>query len=175
MNVTQHAWWFLVIKGLFLLAIGLFFAFRPDMAIKGLSFYIGLILLTGGIVAIWNAHRLSRSVEVKTLSYIAPIIASAAGLILLFFPEYALTVFALSIGIWVLFDGIDQLQSAGSVSKFNKGMGRWLIFMGIISLIISIVILVNPYGLIKAMTMFFGVILMLSGAFLMALGMTLRQ
>jgi len=175
MNDSQHACWFLVIKGLLLLAVGLFLIFRPELAIKGISIYIGLVLLAGGLVAIWNTHRLSKIVEIKNISFFAPIVAILAGLILIILPEYALTVFALSIGIWVLFDGIDQLQSVGSVSKFNKGMGRWLIFMGILSLIISIVILLNPYSLIKVMTMFFGFILMLSGAFLMALGMTLRQ
>ena len=171
----HHAWWFLVFKGLFLLVTGLFFIFRPEMAVKGIAFYIGLVLVTAGLVSVWNTHRISNDVKIKKLAYLSPVLAMISGIILLFFTEYALTVFAIAIGIWVLFDGIDQLQYAKVVSSSNKGMGVWLIFMGVLSLVIGIVILVNPSGLIASMTILFGVILVLAGGFLMAAGMNIRE
>lgn len=170
----MRAWWFFVLKGMLLIAAGLFFMFRPEMAIKGISFYIGLILVTGGVVAVWNIHRLRAGMFSKVI-YLGPITAFIAGVILLFYTEYALTIFGLAIGLWLFIDGIDQLRSVDELSKFNKGMGRLLLLMGLFSVVIAVYIFIDPYQLIKVMTVTFGIVMLLSGGFSFALGLNLRK
>lgn len=174
MNANKSLWWYVLLKGIFLIAAGLFFIFRPELAVKGVAFYIGLILISGGLVGAWNVHRLRKLTDMKQWSYLAPVIALIAGFILIFFQEFTLTVFSISIGIWVLIDGIEGISNAGETSKFSKKLGRWLILFGIISLILGMYILFNPLSLVIYMTIFFGVILTLAGAFMVVLSMNTR-
>ena len=135
---------------------------------------IGLILVTGGIVAVWNIHRL-RAGMLNKLVYLGPIMAFVAGVILLFYTEYALTIFGLAIGLWMFLDGIDQLRAVEEVSKFNKSMGRLLLLMGLLSIVIAVYIFIDPNKLVKVMTVAFGLVMLLSGGFSFALGMNLRK
>ena len=175
MEASKHVWWFIGLKGLFLLAVGLFFIFNAETAVKAIALYLGLILLVAGLVTIFNNYNMSKKTTIKRAAYLTPTIVTIAGLILVFYPEYALTVFALSVGIWVLMDGFIQMKSSSEVSKVNKTLGNWHLLMGALSLIVGFVIIFNPLGLVELMTVLFGIILVLSSIFLFALALKLRE
>lgn len=167
-------WWFLVLKGLLLLLVGLLFVFKPEEAVKGLSFYLGLFLLAAGIIGLVS---IPKNVEkgFRLLAYLAPAVALTSGIVLIFFAEFALIVFALAAGIWIFNDGIEQLRRVSDVSKMDKGIGRWMIFMGILSLLLAVMIFLEPMRLVNLITVFFGIVLIISGAFSTILGFRLRQ
>lgn len=154
-----------IVKGLLLGILGLAFIIWPGQMAAGIAFYLGLLMLTGALVSLYYTYRLNKSMEFSAISYIAPVAVLIGALVLLFFPQYALSVFAFAIGIWVLMDGVGQIRLSRKVDSNIKGMGNWLFVMGIISLIIGVVIVLKPYELVKMMTIFFGLILLISGAF----------
>jgi len=156
---------FSILKGLLLGCLGLALIIWPGQMAAGFAFYIGLILLAGGLVSLFYTYRLNQAGELRVISYLAPISVLIGSFILLVYPQYALSVFALVIGIWILMDGITQLRISGQVNSANKGIANWLLIMGIVSLIIGVVIILRPYELIKMMTMIFGFVMLVSGAF----------
>ena len=95
-----------------------------------------------------------------------------AGIILMFFSEYALTLIAFVVGIVILIDGFSQLRRGGELSKFDDRMGKGLLIMGILSVVIALIIVFNPYSLVRFMTILIGIVLSLSGVFLFLLGIT---
>ena len=165
--------WFIGLKGLFILALGILFVTNPGSAAAGLAFYLGLILVVGGIVSGLYVWWFKRNTTGHSLNYIPPIISLAGGCLLLFFPTYVLSVFAITIGLWILIDGLSQIKLSSDVKNYNRNIGNGMVLMGILSLVIGILIIVRPYELIKIMTVFFGFIMLVAGAFhlLMAIRM----
>ncbi len=170
----QIPWWFLLVKGLFILIIGLFFLTDPKNAAKSLAFYIGLLLFLGGLFSFYHVYQQRKRGDSPPSSYLIPGMVLISGIILLFFTQYALFLFALSIGLWILIDGISQIRSGGEVKKIDVGMGRFLVFMGVVSVILSLLIILNPQGLVNFISIIFGLILSISGVFLIGLGISTR-
>lgn len=156
---------FSTVKGLLLILLGLAFIIWPGQMAAGIAFYLGLLMLAGALVSLYFTYRLNRSMEASVVSYIAPVVVLIGALILLLLPQYVLSVFAFAIGVWILMDGVSQIRISGKVDSNIKGMGNWLLVMGILSLIIGVVIVLKPYALVKTMTLLFGMTLFVSGAF----------
>ena len=154
-----------IVKGFLLGILGLAFIIWPGQMASGIAFYLGLLMLVGALVSLYYTYRLNKSKEFSAISYIAPVAVLIGALVLLFFPQYALSVFAFAIGIWVLMDGVSQIRLSSKVGSSIKGMGSWLLITGVISLIIGVVIVLRPYELIKMMTMLFGFLTLVAGVF----------
>ena len=155
---------FLVVKGLLLAGLGFVFIVWPGQMAAGIAFYVGLLMLVGALVALFYTYRINQATAFSMISYIAPISVLIGALILLFLPQYALSVFAFAIGLWVLMDGVNQIRLSRKVGSAVKGMGTGLLVMGIVSLIIGVVIVLKPYELVKMMTLLFGMLMLISGA-----------
>ena len=175
MDHSKNAWWTALLQGLFLLLVGLFFVFRPETAIKSVSIYIGLILLLIGLASALRISKINKELTGKGPSYIVPIVLLVAGVVLIFFSTYAFTVLALAIGIWLLMDGISQVKGSGEISKLDKNIGNGLLILGIITILLSITIFMNPEGLFKVLAILFGLNLSISGAVLVILGIKLKK
>jgi len=155
---------FLIIKGLLLACLGFVLMIWPGKMAAGIAFYVGLLMLVGALVALFYTYRINQATEFSMISYIAPLSVLIGALILLFLPQYALSVFAFAIGLWVLMDGITQIRLSRKAGNSVKGMGTGLLVMGIISILIGVLIVLNPYELVKMMTMLFGLLMLFSGA-----------
>lgn len=155
---------FLIVKGLLLACLGFVLIVWPGQMAAGIAFYVGLLMLMGSLVALFYTYRISQATEFSIVSYIAPVSVLIGALILLLMPQYALSVFAFAIGLWVLMDGVTQIRISRKVGSTVKGMGTGLLIMGVFSLIIGVVIVLNPYELVKMMTVLFGMLMLISGA-----------
>lgn len=157
--------WFIGLKGLFIFALGMLFITNPGSAAAGLAFYLGLILVIGGAVSGLYLWQIKKNTGKLSFSYLPTLISCIGGCLLLFFPTYVLSVFAISIGLWILMDGFSQIKLSSDIKNYHKSMGNGMIIMGALSLIIGILIILRPYDLIKIMTAFFGVIMLVAGSF----------
>ena len=164
---SQSSRGLVLLQGIVALSIGLVFTFKWQFAANTMTMYIGLILIAGALFSIYNIYRVRKSEGGAILSYFIPLIALISGLILLFYPMYSLVLFALSVGIYFLFDGLRQIRLAGDLKRMNMNMGRALMLMGVVSILISVLVFFNPESLIKVMTIFFGVVLDAAGLFLL--------
>ena len=85
MEKSNQFWWILALKGVFLFVLGLFFMFNPDLAIKTVALYVGIVLTVVGIFIFWNTSRMKSVHPDVRVSYLSPVIMILAGLILMFF------------------------------------------------------------------------------------------
>ena len=162
---------FIGFKGVVLLLLGVFFLVRPERAAESLLFYIGLMLLAAGIITLFRFIRLGKSLHTSSNLYLWSISLICSGLFLIFFAKYALIFFAFVAGFLVISDGISLLRLSG----FNGRIGRLLTLFGVLSLLLGIIILLNPSSLIVFLTICFGIVLILSGAFLLIISLNLPR
>lgn len=157
--------WFIGLKGLFIFALGVLFITNPGTAAAGLAFYLGLMLVIGGAIAALYTWQIKKNKGNPSFSYLPPLIVFVGGCLLLFFPTYVLSIFAIAIGLWILIDGFSQIKLSSDVKNYHKSLGNGMIIMGALSLVIGILIILRPYDLIKFMTAFFGIIMLVTGSF----------
>lgn len=151
------------IKGLILVALGIFFISHPEKAAVNLLYYIGLIMMFFGLIILINTIRTDKSHRNSIAAYLLPSGIILSGIFLLFFAKHALIFFAFLAGLLILTDGISLLSLTG----FSRSIGRLLSFFGIFSVLLGLLILMNPTSLIVLLSVLFGVIMILSGIFIL--------
>ncbi|QRN86564.1 DUF308 domain-containing protein [Clostridia bacterium] len=163
----RHNWWFDVITGFLVLALGWYFFTRPEMAILTIGKVFGLYLLIFGTLYAWGAFS-DRIVDVywyiplgEGVFYIllsAIILTSPATVLLL---NRILGVWLLSIGVFRLLGN----RFRSTVSSSTMTGNSLLILFGLF-------LLVYPLVFASLTIMILGIILILVGGIMIANGIS---
>lgn len=173
MQIEAHrkgAKYLLMLKGVFLFLIGLYFAKEPENAVRNTASAIGIFLIIAGLLWSYNTYRRSRLMKLPASVYFNAFSTVLAGILLLYFGNEFLTLLFIILGVWILVMGISQIKLSGGFDKNRMVMSRTLLLMGIFTVLVGLITLLNPQGMIHILTVLFGISLMLAGVIMFILG-----
>jgi uncharacterized membrane protein HdeD (DUF308 family) len=161
----------LIIQGIVFLLLGILFVAFPDKILKGISIYLGIIMLVPGVVMIVTPLARKESSASPAL-LTEGVLLTLFGLLFIFRPEIVGKLLALFVGIWMIAGGI--MQVAGSAAKKSMGWKYWWVqfLAGVLLLIAGLVILFNAFSVSVALMIWFGVIMILYGVYYLVLAFT---
>lgn len=150
-NPLVHLGW-----NIALLIVGIALIFNPSVGTEVLIMIIGIGLLAYGVVAIVT-EAVKRYIESSTL--IVPIIAIAAGILLIIFRVFTANVLLpLVIGIWAIYYGITNLNASSAIRKAG-GYWRGQFGMALLMLGLGVAVLAVMVGGGNAIGIILGVCL----------------
>ena len=156
----------LVIQGIVFLLAGILFVAFPEGILKGISIYLGLLMLIPGVVMIITP--LVKKGGGPSL-LIEGIILTLFGLLFIFEPQLIGKLLAIFIGIWMIGSGILQI-AASSETKAAGWKYWWLqLLAGIILVIFGVVILFNAFTASVALMIWFGAVMIFYGVYYLVL------
>ncbi len=161
----------LVIQGVIFILLGILFLLFPEEILKGISVYLGILMLVPGVVMI--VLPLARN-EAGTSPVVLTegVLLTLFGLLFIFRPEIVGKLLALFVGLWMIGGGI--MQVAGSASQKSMGWRYWWtqFLVGILLIIAGLVILFNAFSVSVVLMMWFGVLLIIFGIYYLVLAFT---
>jgi uncharacterized membrane protein HdeD (DUF308 family) len=135
-----YPWWVLLIQGLIALILGIFLLTSPGMTLLVLITFLGAYWFVSGIFTLFSAAGDETNRGMKILLGILGIIL---GLAILGYPLYSAFIvpfiFIIMVGVWALILGGIHLYQGLTGGGWGVGL------LGLLSVIIGIIILVNPY------------------------------
>jgi uncharacterized membrane protein HdeD (DUF308 family) len=162
-------WWMVLLEGIVALIIGLFLLFYPGITTTVLITVLGILWLFGGIFALVGLLMNREHWGWKILSGVLGILA---GLAILAYPLYSavflLTFFVIMIGIWAIIYGAVRLAWA-----FNGG-GWGVGLLGLLTIILGLLLLVNPLIGAVILPWLFGVFAIAGGIIAIIAGIKMR-
>jgi uncharacterized membrane protein HdeD (DUF308 family) len=165
----KSLWWLLMLFGVVVLAVGIFFVASPHETLTTFTVIAGILLLVDGVVAI-VASIFGRG-EGRGLLAMIGVLSGIAGLVLIRKPFEALTVFVVIFGIWLVVAGVVRV-----VSAFGEREGRGAnIAIGLVDAIAGIVILSWPGIGLSTLAIIIGIVLIFRGILFIAAGWELRR
>lgn len=138
-------WWIVLVRGLFLLLLGLYALFSPGLTLLAWAFVVGCFLVADGILAIvagiagWTDSR-GWAIARGVLAILVGIFA--IGHPALFGAMAGLTVIFILAG-WALVGGILEIVVAIRERKAIEGEG-WMILNGVFSVLFGLVLVMAP-------------------------------
>lgn len=162
-------WWLLLLFGVALLGLGVFFIASPDEGLSTISVIVGIFLLIDGLLAV--AASIFGKGEGRGLLALIGVLSAIAGLILIKHPYDTLVVFTLIVGVWFVVAGVVRFVSAFSVDEGRGGS----IAIALLDLAAGIVILAWPDLGLKTVAVIIGIVLVLRGILFIAAGWQLRK
>lgn len=165
--------WNMIFLSTLYLVLGLVLLCWPDWVLGGIC------ILVGGLVAGTGVFQLIRFFVARERLFFAPLtlitglISLGLGLFLLLRSDVILTALPLVFGLFVVFDSVVRIQNALELRRYGLPSWKGIFGMGLISVVLGLVVLFNPFATVQALVMGIGVILIVEGALnLMSMGYT---
>lgn len=142
------------------IAVGIMLLARPEIFQTTLSYIIGGIALAFGVL---NLITYFRGEQIYGELFKA-VILCAAGIFIIARPDFIFKVIAIIFGLYLLADGISSLRGA-SAMKNSRDAGKWIpsFVIAIITTVLGILIIVNPFSASGIPFQLFGILLIVSG------------
>lgn len=173
---TVKHWWMLFIAGILCLAAGVTVFVFPLESYVTLSIIFGILMVLVGAVQLIVASSSNNYLTMRGYAITGGVLDLLMGLFLCFYPGVTLVILPIMLGIWMLYHSFMIIAFGDDLDTFNiKGNGL-LIGSGVVLLIVSILILMNPFAAgIAAVVVIAGVGLLVFGVILCMISLKLKE
>jgi len=170
--LTRMAWRMLVAAGVAAIALGALVLAWPGPSLAAAGALFGVALLVGGTFQLAGAFAAHVPGSVRAMGVVGGALSVLLGLLCFRGPAQSVLLLALWIGSGWLIRGTMQVSLAISVEGLPAR--GWQGFLGAVSVLAGIVLIVSPFDSIAVLTVVTGVWLLVLGAGEVAHGVTLR-
>lgn len=170
---TIKNWWLVLVVGVLCIAAGITVFCYPVDSYFTLSIFLGVFMLISGISELVVALTSRNWFMTRGYNVTGAILDILVGLLLCARPSITALALPIILGVWLLYHGFMIIGIAGDFKSFGMKKTGWITAGGILLLILSILIIVNPltFGT-SAIIVILGVALICTGA--AAIGFSFR-
>jgi uncharacterized membrane protein HdeD (DUF308 family) len=173
-SMRDHWLWF-VIEGVVLLILGALAIVVPPLATLGITIFLGWLLMISGAVGLVMTF-VARGAPGFWWSLLSGILGIAAGFVLLAFPVSGALSLTLVLTAFFIVEGIASIMYALEHKKQLSGRWGWMLFSGVVDLILAAIILAGfPGSALWALGVLVGINMIFGGASLIGLGLAARN
>ena len=166
-ELLTRSWWSFLVRGIIAIALGIILVAWPGATVKTFIIIFGLFVLIDGLVNVVRSLVLASRKERWGWTLTGGLLGFLIGAIILAHQEFALSFVVILVGIWAIIAGISELAIAFDMPPMS---GRGMVgFLGVLSLIIGIVILVYPFGTVYTLMVVLAIYAFVAGAYLIFL------
>ncbi|SEB91265.1 HdeD family acid-resistance protein [Streptomyces sp. TLI_105] len=160
--LAGFAWQALLVAGLVSLVLGVMVLAWPEATLRVVGVLFGLYLLLSGVTQLVAAFGTHATTALRVMAFISGAISILLGLFCFRGATQSTLLLALWIGIGWLFRGITQTVAAASDPAMPAR--GWQIFLGVVSALAGVVLIVSPLESATVLTVLGGVWLLVVGA-----------
>ena len=144
-RVIKH-WWLMGIAGLLCIIAGLVVLIFPIQSYFVLSIIFGVLVLLVGAAQLIVASSSANYLAMKSYWVVGGVLDILLGVFLCIYPNVTLMLLPVMMGIWMMYHSFMMLAFGGDMENFHiKGSGA-TIFGAILLLLLSVMVLINPFG-----------------------------
>ena len=169
-------WWLYMLCGILCVAAGItVFAF-PVGSYMTLGLIFGFLMLIVGVLQLIVAASSGNFFAMRGYLIVGGILDIILGLFLCINPSVTMLLMPILLGIWLLYHSFIIMAIGGDMATFNVSGSGWVVAGGVLLMLFSIFILVNPMSAgVTAIVVLTGLGLIIFGILLCALSVTLRN
>lgn len=160
-RLAKMAWQSVLVVGVCSLVVGVLALVWPRATLIVLGVLFGIYLLVSGVLQIVAAFGTHVAAAIRVLAFISGALSILLGLLCFRGEMQSILLLGLWIGIGWLFRGVTQ--TTASVADRAMPARGWQIFMGIVTALAGIVLIVSPLASVALLVLFGGIWLIVLG------------
>ncbi len=160
-----------LVVGILLLIIGMISIFLPELTSLTISFFIGWMLVIGGII---SGYHVMKSYNSQWIAWLKPFLLFSIGLLILFKPMTGVAAVGLLLIIYFLFDGFAGIMFGLELRPLRGWI--WMMFNGLISVFIAFIFMVGwPISSLWLIGLLVGISLVFYGIAMIVIGSSIHK
>ena len=169
-------WWLLMLAGLLCVALGVVVFVFPLESYVTLAILFGVLMLAVGAAQLIMASSSGNYLAMRGYVIVGGVLDLILGIFLCIYPYVTLMVLPIMMGIWMMYHSFMIIAFGGDMETFKLGGSGLVIAGGIVLLLLSILVLVNPLGAgVTTVVVIAGVGLLVFGGLLCALSLKMKD
>ena len=165
-----------MLAGILCIAAGLVVFIFPMQSYVTLAILFGILMILVGAAQLVIASASGNYLAMKGYVIAGGVLDLFLGIFLCIYPSVTVLLIPIMLGIWLMYHSFMMIAFGGDLDTFNVGGSGWVVFGGILLLILSILVLVNPFSVgIATVIVFTGIGLILFGALLCGQSVLLKK
>ena len=169
-------WWLLMLAGLLCIAMGVVVFVFPLESYVTLAILFGVLMLAVGAAQLIMASSSGNYLAMRGYVIVGGVLDLILGIFLCIYPYVTLMVLPIMMGIWMMYHSFMISAFGGDMETFKLGGSGLVIAGGIVLLLLSILVLVNPLGAgVTTVVVIAGVGLLVFGGLLCALSLKMKD
>ena len=173
---TVKNWWMLLIAGLLLIIGGIVVFVNPVESYITLSMMFGIMMLITGLAELIIAITSHNFFAIRSYTIVGGIIDMIIGILLCCNIGVTAIILPIILGVYLLYHSFMIIGFGSDLEAFNvKGYG-WPLAGGVVLLILSILILINPFSFgTSAVVILTGIALIIMGGIFIVKSLRMRN
>jgi uncharacterized membrane protein HdeD (DUF308 family) len=165
-RAVKH-WWLMMVAGVLCIIAGICVFVFPLESYVALSVLFGVIMLLTGAAQLIIASSSGNYLTMKGYFIVGGVLDVILGIFLCVYPGVSLVALPIMMGLWLMYNSFVIIAFGGDMDTFKLSGGGMLIVLGILLLVLSLFVLLNP------LSVGITTVLIVAGAGLILFGLTL--
>ena len=169
-------WWLMLLVGILVIIAGILVFVFPAQSYFALGVLFGILMLLSGAAQLVIAGTSGNYLVMRSYVVIGGVVDLLLGLFLCIYPGVTMVVLPVFLGIWMLYHSFIIIAFGGDMDTFRIPDGGLVVIGGILLLLLSIMVLINPLGTgVETVLLLTGIGIIIFGALLCVLSMKMRD
>ena len=174
-RVIQH-WWLMLIAGLLCIVMGILVFVFPMESYLTLSILFGVLMLLVGAAQLIIASTSGNYLAMRGYLVVGGVLDIILGIFLCVYVGASLIVLPVMMGLWLMYHSFILIAFGGDMEVFDLNGSGLIIIGGVLLLLLSILVLVNPLSAgIATVVIFAGIGLLLLGLLLTLVSLKMKN
>lgn len=156
--------WNLILMSVLYIALGIFLIVEPGTALNVVCYALGGMVLACAVMQLVRYFTAERGVFQSQLTLAFGIICLALGGFLIIRSDIVVRILPIVFGLFVIFDSLGRIQNAMELRRCRYSSWKGLLLLAVLSVVLGIIMVVNPFETMETLVMAIGIILVVEGA-----------
>lgn len=174
-RVIQH-WWLMLIAGLLCIVMGILVFVFPMESYLTLSILFGVLMLLVGAAQLIIASTSGNYLAMRGYLVVGGVLDIILGIFLCVYVGASLIVLPVMMGLWLMYHSFILIAFGGDMEVFDLNGSGLVIVGGVLLLLLSILVLVNPLSAgVATVVIFAGIGLLILGVLLTMISLKMKN
>ena len=155
--------WNLILMSALYLGLGIFLLLVPGTALNVVCYALGAVVLACAVVQLVRYFAVERGVFQSQLTLISGLVCLGLGAFLIIRSDIVVRLLPIVFGLFVIFDSLGRIQNALELRRCQYSSWKGFLLLALLSIVLGVVMIVDPFGAMETLVMAIGIILILEG------------
>ena len=155
--------WNLILMSALYLGLGIFLLLVPGTALNVVCYALGAVVLVCAVVQLVRYFSVERGVFQSQLTLISGLVCLGLGAFLIIRSDIVVRILPIVFGLFVIFDSLGRIQNALELRRCQYSSWKGFLLLALLSIVLGVVMIVDPFGAMETLVMAIGIILILEG------------